>query len=349
MQYDAERSCMACSFCGATRPVGEAGEGQTIAQYDLESGLAASAERGYGISVRRVACQQCGAVVSYGENETARNCDFCGSAQVVEQSSSQKPIRPEAVVPFHIDRKAASAAFARWLGSLWFRPSDLKRLAAVAEMTGMYVPYWCFDAAVHSDWTAQAGYYYYETEIYKARNEQGQIVERERQVQRVRWVPAWGSRDDAYDDLLVCASRGLPPELSARLEPFETRELHRYTPEFLAGWRAEEYSVELNAGWRSAVSRMEQSQSSRCSSDVPGDTQRFLNVTNHFSDEKFKHILLPVWISAYRYQGQPFQFLVNGQTGEVTGRAPWSVPKIALAVLAVLVVVLLIYSSQAHR
>src|SRR3954464_4923557 len=96
MQYDAERSCMACSFCGATRPVGEAGEGQTIAQYDLESGLAASAERGYGLSVRRVACQQCGAVVSYGENEPARNCDFCGSAQVVEQSSSQKPIRPEA-------------------------------------------------------------------------------------------------------------------------------------------------------------------------------------------------------------------------------------------------------------
>jgi hypothetical protein len=334
MEYDAQRGCMACAFCGATRAIGAGDAERSIVEYDLERGLAAAAERGYGVAVRSVACQQCGAVVSYGESEAARPCDFCGSPQVVEQSSRQRPIRPEAVVPFRVDRTAATAAFSNWLGTLWFRPSNLRRLASVSKLTGMYVPYWCFDAGVHSDWTAEAGYYYYETESYSARDDKGRVVQRQRQVRKVRWRPAWGSRDDAYDDLLVCGSRGLAPALTQQLEPFETRELAAYDPAYLAGWRAEEYSVDLNAGWKSAVARMEQSQRDRCERDVPGDTQRHLHVVNRFSGERFKHILLPIWISVYRYQGQPFQFLVNGQTGEVTGRAPWSWLKIILACLA---------------
>ncbi len=346
MQYDARQSCMLCPFCGATQAVGEGGGERSVVEYDLEHGLAASAQRGYGVEVRRVACQQCGAVVNCGASEAARSCDFCGSAQVVEQSSSQKPIRPEAVVPFRVDRKEAAASFSRWLGSLWFRPSDLKRLASISELVGMYVPYWSFDARVHSDWTALAGYYYYVTETYMARDDKGRMVQRQRQVRKVRWQPAWGSRDDAYDDLLVCASRGLPPALTQKLEPFETRELAAYDPAYLAGWRAEEYSIDLNGGWKGAVARMEQSQRERCSRDVPGDTQSGLSVTNHFSDEKFKHLLLPIWISAYRYRGEPYQCLVNGQTGEVTGRAPWSVLKIALACLVLALVLLAIVYAQ---
>jgi hypothetical protein len=76
---------------------------------------------------------------------------------------------------------------------------------------------------------------------------------------------------------------------------------------------------------------------------VPGDTQAALRVNSRFAQERFKHLLLPIWIATYRYHNQPFQFLVNGQTGEVTGRAPFSVLKIVLfsaAALALLLVVL---------
>ncbi len=44
-------------------------------------------------------------------------------------------------------------------------------------------------------------------------------------------------------------------------------------------------------------------------------------------------MLLPVWIAAYRYHDQVFRFLVNGQTGEVVGKAPYSWIKILLTVL----------------
>jgi hypothetical protein len=250
------------------------------------------------------------------------------------------------VLPFRVDREAAAVAFSSWLGGLWLRPSNLKKLASVSEMTGMYVPYWVFDANVHSDWTALAGYYYYVEETYTTTDDRGRSVQRRRRVQKVRWEPAWGSRDDSYDELLVCGSRGLPADLTQKLEPFDTKALRRYDPSFLAGWRAEEYSVDLNAAWKLGVERMAQSQRARCSGDVPGDTQRALNVANRFSDEKFKHVLLPIWISVYRYQGKPFRFLVNGQTGEVTGHAPWSVLKITLLCVVLALVAFLIFRAQ---
>jgi hypothetical protein len=348
MQFDAARGCLVCAFCAATRQVGADDVERSIVEYDLEGGLAQTAARGYGLAARRVACGQCGAVVSYSENETAGACGFCGSHQVVEQSESQRPIRPESVLPFSIDRAAARAMFLEWLGQLWFRPSNLRQLASVSEMTGMYVPYWTFDAAVSSEWTARAGYYYYVSETYTTRDNKGNSVQRQRQVQKVRWQPAWGSRKDEYDDLLVCGSKGLPVAMTQKLEPFDTRQLQAYDPRFLAGWRAEEYSVDLNQAWKTAVERIEASQRQRCSGDVPGDTQDQLHVSNRFAEQKFKHVLVPIWISAYRYTGKPYHFLINGQTGEVTGVAPFSALKIAgfCLLLALLGLVLFLLASR---
>jgi hypothetical protein len=227
---------------------------------------------------------------------------------------------------------------------LWLRPSSLQKRARVSEMSGVYVPYWSFDAAVHSDWNALAGHYYYVTEGYTALDSKGNAVQRQRRVRKVRWRPVQGSRDDVYDDLLVCASKGLPATLTERLEPFDTARLVPYDASFLAGWKAEEYSLDLNASWALAVARMEESQRQRCSLDVGGDTQQALRVSHRFAEERFKHLLLPIWISAYRYRGQPYQFLVNGQTGEVTGRAPFSVIKVTALCLFLATLLLMAFS-----
>src|SRR5262249_1378826 len=76
-------------------------------------------------------------------------------------------------------------------------------------------------------------------------------------------------------------------------------------------------------------------------------THRNLNVNNTFTKVTFKHVLLPIWIAAYRYNGKPYQFLVNGQTGEVVGKAPWSFWKIFLFSLACAIVLgVVIYIFQ---
>jgi hypothetical protein len=199
----------------------------------------------------------------------------------------------------------------------------------------VYLPAWTFDADVHSDWTADAGYYYWVTRTYTTM-QNGKRVTRTRRVRKVRWVPAWGDRDDRYDDLLVLGSHAISDELQRKLGPFDLSELVPYAPEYLAGWQAEEYRVDLMGGWERGRAEIERRQHARCGGDVPGDTHRFLRVKNTIRDVHWKHLLVPVWVVSYRFRGRAWPVVVHGQTGEVVGRAPLSVWKILGLVLGIL-------------
>lgn len=325
LHYDAGSQAMKCPYCGFAQAVPQSQTAQAPGgrEIPIEEGMRLAA-RGYGAPVTQVSCRECGATVNVTPGEQTAACTFCRSHQVLAQESAGTAIRPESVVPFRIDKNTANQRFDEWIGSLWFRPSDLKQMAKVEGFAGVYVPYWTFDARVDSAWTAEAGYYYYENETYRDANGQTQT----RQVQKTRWEPARGRRTDVFDDVIVCASKGLPEDLGDRFRTFDTKQLQPYRPEFLAGWRAESYAIDLMPAWQKGQGQMIGVQEGRCARDVPGDTQRNLSVQNHFSHVTFKHVLLPVWLAAYRYQDKPFQFLVNGQTGEVIGKAPYSFWKI---------------------
>jgi hypothetical protein len=334
--YDATIQALKCQYCGAQQAMPAAPTGAR--EIPIEEGMRL-AQRGYGTPIAQVGCNECGAVVSVSPGEQTATCTFCRSHQVLARETAANPIRPESVVPFKVDKNTATARFDEWLGSLWFRPSDLRQMVKVEGLAGVYIPYWTFDARVESTWTAQAGYHYYVDEQYT--DEQGK--QQTRKVQKTRWEPARGRRSDAFDDVIICASKGLPHDLGNEFRSFDTKALTPYRPEFLAGWRAEAYAVDLMPAWDQGQAIMANTQRSRCSGDVPGDTQMDLQVHNDFSRVTFKHVLLPVWIAAYRYQDKPFQFLVNGQTGEVVGKAPYSVIKIVLFILFIAAVIAGIY------
>lgn len=345
LAFDATSGMLRCAHCGHQQAV--PASGGRVVERDLFEGLSARA-RGLGAQVRTSRCGECGASVSFGGGKVATRCAFCGSPQVLEQHENQNALRPESLLPFSIDKKTANAHFARWLKKLWFRPRDLSRIARVHEVNGVYVPFWTYDADVHSHWRADRGRYYYVDEEYTIQ-EQGQMVRRTRQRRETSWQPAWGQRRDRYDDLLICASRGLPSGLAEHLKTFDTRRLVVYSPGYLAGWSAEEYAVDLGEGWQIAERHIEGVQRGRCASDVGGDTHRSLSVDTTCSRVMWKHVLLPVWIAAYRYRDKVYRFLVNGQTGEVVGKAPWSVGKILLFILflaAIVTAIVLLAQAQ---
>jgi predicted RNA-binding Zn-ribbon protein involved in translation (DUF1610 family) len=349
-RYDAESKKLKCDFCGATREVPK-GMGAVV-EHDLEAAFQGATDlpTGLGGSGDKVShCKECGASVNFGSGKTATQCSFCGSSSILIQEENRKLLRPESLVPFAVDKKNAGGSFSSWLSHLWFRPSDLKKLAQVQDLAGIYVPFWTYDAHVESSWTADAGYYYYVTEEYDV-EENGETVTRTREIRHTRWEEAWGQRADDYDDVLVCASKGLPPKLSDSLKTFDTGQLVPYTPGFLAGWMAEEYEVDLRNGFIVAQQKIDEEQKSRCSKDVPGDTQRGLDVNSTYTNLTYKHVLLPIWLCAYRYRDKVYQFLVNGQTGEVKGLAPYSWIKITLFSLfiAALVAVAFVLFSKQH-
>ena len=366
MAYDAAVGAMRCPFCGHVQAVAaqagaaQAGAAQAGAAHAggaaapapmqptgaverrLDEGVArersGAGGEGFGTATRSMKCQTCGATVAFTGAAIATKCDFCGSQHVLEQTAQRNGIRPESLVPFAIDNASAKEKFKSWLGSGFFRPGDLSRAASLGEIAGVYVPYWTFDCAVDSQWRAEAGHHYYET-VTEVEVVNGQKQQVKKQVQKTRWEPAQGHRRDRYDDVLVVASRGLPEPIANRLATFDTRALVAYDPRYLAGFHAEEYAVGLEEGWQKADQRVRAEQDARCRRDIPGDTHRSYEARHQLGEQTYKHVLLPLWIAAYRYQDKTFRFLVNGQTGEVQGEAPTSWVKVVMVIALVIAII----------
>ena len=162
---------------------------------------------------------------------------------------------------------------------------------------------------------------------------------RTRQERRIRWYPASGRVWVKFDDILVPASDTLPREYVDELEPWDLPALTPYEDAFLSGFQSESYTVDLRGGFDIAKIKKEPEIEETIRWDIGGDEQRIHHKTTYYSDITFKYILLPVWISAYRFKDKTYQFLVNARTGEVQGERPWSWIKITLAVLAALAVI----------
>lgn len=324
-------SALKCPYCGNESPLPTSAD--AIRERSLEEGLRAPRELGWGAERKAVRCQKCGATTTLEPNVAASSCAFCGTPAVVEAPLDGNMVRPEGLLPFAVDRNSAVGKFRQWISGLWLRPNDLKQKSEVSTLRGVYVPFWTFDALTHSRWTAEAGYRY-QVPVQALVNGKPTT----RMETRIRWEPAAGFLELPFDDLPVPGSKGLDASLARAIEPFPTGGLVPYDPRYLSGFLAEEYAVALEEAAHRARARMQEEVDGACSREVPGDTQRNLQVTTAFSGVAYKNALLPVWIAAYQYGGKPFRFLVNGVTGKVSGHAPFSAVKVTLLVLAILAV-----------
>jgi len=327
LQYSPGTTMLKCPYCGRENELQVTGK--PILEHDLNelNVVPYTTAQGFGTPVREFKCNRCGATTSLAGAEMATRCAFCGSDVVVETPPAPNMIRPESVLPFAIDKNNATQRFQGWIRGLWFRPSNLKRMAGLAKLDGMYAPHFTYDANAHSQWRGEAGHYYYDTEWVTV---QGQ--RQSRQVRKVRWVHKAGVHDFFYDDELVCASRGLPLKIVQKIYPFHLNALVPYAPQFLSGFGAEAYTVDPREGWQTAQGAMRQKETEACRRLLGGDTQRNLQVSTTLYKPTFKHLLLPVYVAAYVYGAKTYRFMVNGQTGEVQGEAPISWAKIGAVV-----------------
>ncbi|HOX01953.1 MAG TPA: zinc ribbon domain-containing protein [Candidatus Paceibacterota bacterium] len=334
------KQALVCAFCGTASPaqIELAADGtQVVRELDLAAALRAIPDdaRGWQAKKTSVRCQSCQAISVFDPERVGQRCDFCGSSALVPHDEIKEAFRPESLLPMKVSESQVRESIRRWYGSRWFAPNRLRKAALTDTVRGLYIPYWTFDAQVRAEWTAESGYYYYETETYTDANGKTQS----RQVQKTRWEPSSGSLDHFFDDELIAASRGVDAELLRRVEPFPTDTLTPYKAGFLSGWVVERYQIDLVAAAQHARQIMEQKMISLCARQVPGDTHRNLRVRSDFTGQTFKHILVPVWLLSYHYGARAFQVVVNGSTGAIAGRYPKSWVKILLAVLAGLAVV----------
>jgi ribosomal protein S27E len=339
--WNPAKKALVCNFCGTTSPANVELTGfsttDSIVEHDLATALRSIPDdaRGWQAEKTEVRCQSCQAISVFDAARVGQRCDFCGSSALVPYEAVKASFRPESLLEFKLAENQVRDSIHTWQASRWFAPNALKTRAATDTVKGLYIPYWTFDAQAHADWTAQSGYYYYETESFT--NSRGERETRE--VQKIRWTPSAGELEHFFDDELVSASKGVQPELLGEIEPFPTKELKPYNPGFLSGWVVERYQIDLLAAAHAARARMDRELEQLCAKQVPGDTHSNLQVAAEYTAQTFKHILVPIWLLTYDFYGKSYQVVINGYTGQVAGRYPKSWIKITLAVVAGLIAI----------
>lgn len=305
MKYDAQARAVTCEYCGQRLTEYQAiTQGAMVREQDFITTLpTAKAHRWELGTTRTLKCQGCGATFTLPPLHMSGSCPFCGSTHVIETTASNELIQPEGIVPFQFDTDATLKHIRTWIDEQRFRPGDLDERAAIARPCSVYLPFWTFDLGGQMNWTALVA---------------------EKHGDHTVWLP----RSDIYlvyhDDLIVPASHSLPKSLMDQLMEFDTKALTPYASEVLADQPAEIYQVTMAdaslVAREQAVHAAEQYVKQR---SLGGERVRDLRLdSTGIIIELFKLVLLPVWITTYRYRNQSFTVAVNGQTGAVTGDVP---------------------------
>lgn len=323
LRYAPGQTSMSCSYCGHEQEIPGACEdtrATALQALDLRDMLDRPIPASEIEETRVLSCPNCGAQVEFEAAVHASECPFCATP-VVTDTGTNRHIKPQALLPFRLREAEAREAFSKWLSGLWFAPNGLRKYAREDNrFAGIYVPYWSFDADTRSTYSGERGTYYY-TGSGKNR------------TRHTRWTKVSGKVSRRFEDLLVMAAQSLPRRYVRALEPWHLSDLEPYNPSFISGFRAEAYTVDLRPGHAIAIERMDEVIRDDVRRAIGGDEQRIHVIDTNHQNEKFKHVLLPIWVAAYRYRDKGFRFVVNAQTGKVRGERPWSIIKIALAVV----------------
>ena len=295
------------------------------------------------------ACGQCGASLAF-EGVRTQTCPYCASPNFVEQAPAAGQPDPAFVVAFTGDAEVARRKLHAWLGSQTLFADPALKSAKVEDLRGIYLPAYLYSAVARTDYTVQVGEQYTETETYTT-TENGKRVTRTRTVTRTEYRPLAGRHLGYITDVIVSASSGLHNAELGQVEPFDLKQLRRFSPALVAGWIHEEFSRAPAECQRLSRSEAVDEIGARLRRFLPGDSYSDLAWKTAVEWESLEPILVPVWVLALRYRGDkpPLRVVINGQTGKVSGKVPLAWWKIAIPIALVLAAVLaVILISRGH-
>ena len=233
-----------------------------------------------------------------------------------------------------VPRQAAADRLGDHLSGRWFAPEAVRTAGTPERLRGVLVPFWSYEAVARSQYTARVGVWWYRTEVYTETvmvDGKPTTVTRTRQVRETEWFSTSGGHVATYTDHLVSGSRGLAEAESNELEPFDLGVARPFAPELLAGWTAERATIDHDEARRVAAQELASRENDAIRRFLPADEVTGVENDTQVDVQSAELVLLPVWIATYRHAGEVFRLLVNGQTGEVVGRAPRSMLKIVVA------------------
>ena len=218
LHYSAKHRKIICSYCGYQEEIDTSTD--KVVEQSLSEAAAKLREFIPEENGKKVFdCQNCGAHFMVESEAVQVNCGFCGSRNVNLEAFQHQYIKPVGIVPFYVARDEAERKFNEWIKKGWFRPNSLKKMAAVEDLHGIYIPFWTYDAQTESDWKGEAGHYYYVNKTVMV-DGKPQV----KRVRKVRWTYRSGHLSHFFDDTLVVASGGLDQQKVDAIFPYNLKE-----------------------------------------------------------------------------------------------------------------------------
>jgi ribosomal protein S27E len=350
MTFNPAKGQLNCPYCGHVETLSEDPQDsveKARQEHNLQDFLNLDQHQMTTLSTnaQEAECPGCRATVTFEPPDVAGKCPFCGTSIVTQPQPAHPVLAPAGLIPFKVGRKAATQALRAWLAfrfdwhdwQAMFIPGQLKRMAQQESLVGIYLPFWTYDAQTSSQYRGERGEHYYVTE----KDSDG----KPKRVRKTRWHRVSGHVSRFFDDVLVPATGSVDGDRLGQLwNRVAAASLCPYKAEYLAGFKAQSYEVPVQEGWAHAKQKIDDGIKDAVRRDIGGDAQRIHSVSSQYNQRTFKHILLPVWMLGYRYQGKVYQVMINGDTGKVLGERPFSAWKLALAVtLASVTTIIFLY------
>ncbi|MEW5867951.1 MAG: hypothetical protein AB1894_01640 [Chloroflexota bacterium] len=307
MAYTVASGLLRCEYCGYQQAPTLVDNSPTPiadrAEQVLDFVMPTEAGHRWAEAQQHVTCEHCGAISLLPPGQKATQCAYCGSNQLVESPELGELMDPQVIAVMRIDEKDAYKRVRDWLGRGFLAPDDLLAVARELRLRPAYYSCWTFDGTLEVRWNCEVA---------------------EGSGNSKRWMPVSGIHMQFFNDVLVPGVKALTMRELIGIEPFSLIDVEEFAPEYLAGWPAMIYDRSLSDA--SLVARekvLKQLRPQLTYLIEVGREKRNLNLgASSWSGMTFKHVLLPVWIGTYHYQGKEYHLLVNGQSGKVGGYKP---------------------------
>lgn len=311
MVFDPDTQMLACPSCQESCTVNEYLAKYGNPQAGSYDNSGSSDDSGDQPEMKVYHCTSCGAELVSDEYTSATICGFCGNPTLVADRLEGE-FKPKFIIPFKLDKDTAVEKFRAWTRKGPLTPGTLRSDSMIDKLTGIYVPFWCYD--VHSTDSMHgtglivsredhADYYYTVTQYYDVAREVSARFEK---------IPADASEKMNDDDM-------------DKLEPFNYSELRKFEMPYLSGYLSERYNYTADQIQERATRRADKYITDIAMSTITGYSS--VNIIHNditMRPTGSQYALFPVWVLNYRFNRKNFQFMLNGQTGKIVADRPIS-------------------------
>ena len=315
IEFDSNAQKMKCPYCGSEfemetlQAYDEELNGQSQENMSWDTAAGSDWQPGETEGLRVYSCNTCGGEIVADETTGATECPFCGNP-VVMTGQFAGALKPDLVIPFKVDKKAAIAALQNHYKGKRLLPKVFKDENHIKEVKGLYVPVWLFDT------DADARVRYKATRVRHWSDSQYNYTE-------TSYFAVTRGGSIGFENVPVDGSTKMDDTLMESLEPFRIEDAVDFQTAYLAGYLADKYDVDAEASIERANERIKSSTEQAFMDTVTGYTSVIPEHTNiALSNGRARYALYPVWILNTQWNGQKFTFGINGQTGKTVGDLP---------------------------